>query len=71
MSETNSNQQRNCAVCGKPVVDNGTGGVAHIGGGAVEQKCRNCGWSGGQYQKFVHCPRCGDSTQMYDDHSAK
>ena len=70
MSETNKNENRNCAKCGKPVTDNGTGGVAHNGAGTVEQKCQNCGWMGGQYGKFSQCPRCGDQTSLVDDHYA-
>jgi len=72
MSETNQNQSRTCKVCGKEVVDNGAGGVAHVGGGTVEQECNSgsCGWRGGQYGKFSKCPRCGDGTQLVDDHQA-
>lgn len=62
-------QQKNCATCGKPVVDN-NGVLAHVGAGVIEQKCKNCGWSGGQYGKFSQCPRCGDMTSLVDDHVA-
>lgn len=62
-------QEKPCASCSKPVVLIG-GGWVHVGGGTVEQKCRNCGWSGGQVGKFSNCPRCGDGTQLVDDHSA-
>lgn len=51
-------------------MDNGTGGIVHVNGGTVEQKCRNCGWRGGQVGKFSNCPRCGDGTQLVDDHNA-
>lgn len=70
MSETVENQSRKCATCGKPIIDNGTGGIAHVNGGMVEQKCENCGWMGGQYGKFVQCPRCGDETSLIDHHAA-
>ena len=60
----------NCLVCGKEIVETENGTKVHIGGGAVEQKCRNCGWSGGQYGKYSQCPRCGDMTSLVDDHNA-
>lgn len=67
MSDTQEN--RNCAKCGKAVIDT-NGVVVHVGGGTVEQHCRNCGWSGGQVGRFSKCPRCGDGTQLTDDHIA-
>lgn len=70
MSETNNIEGKKCKVCGKPVIDTGTGGVVHAGGGTIEQGCRNCGWQGGQVGKFLNCPRCGDGTMLYDHHSA-
>ena len=70
MSETNQNQTRNCKSCGKEVIDTGTGGVVHAGGGMVEQKCQNCGWMGGQYGGFKQCVRCGDMVSLINDHSA-
>lgn len=71
MSETNQNRQ--CKVCGKEVVDAGMSGVVHVGGGAVEQVCKNlsCGWIGGQAGKYESCPRCGDKTQLVDGHTAQ
>jgi ribosomal protein S27AE len=62
--------QKTCAKCGKPVIDTGTGGLVHVGGGTMEQKCGNCGWSGGQAGGFSQCPRCGDETQLSNDHAA-
>ena len=62
---------KNCATCGKPVaLVNGS--YVHDGGGTVEQKCKNpaCNWKGGQVGKFSSCPRCGDATQLVDDHIA-
>jgi len=73
MSETNqAPENRNCKVCGKPLVDTGMGGTAHAEGGEMAQRCKNpsCGWSGSQVGKFTSCPRCGDSTQLADDHMA-
>ena len=70
MSETNQNQSRVCATCGKPSIDTGTGGIVHAGGGTVEQRCRNCGWTGGQIGRYPQCPRCGDQTLLVDDHAA-
>ena len=70
MSETIQNQNRVCATCGKPVVDTGTAGFVHVGGGQMEQKCRNCGWTGGQVGRYYQCPRCGDATQFGNDHIA-
>ena len=72
MSETNQPQPQNhlCKICGKEVFDNGTGGVVHAGGGTTMQRCKNCGWTGGQIGKFVQCPRCGDCTSLVDDHNA-
>ena len=67
MSEVSEN--RNCKTCGKPVVDTGDT-VVHTGGGMVEQRCRNCGWMGGQVGRFSQCPRCGDATQLVNDHNA-
>ncbi|MEX2053048.1 MAG: hypothetical protein WD898_02365 [Candidatus Paceibacterota bacterium] len=65
----NQTQESKCKTCGKPTVDTGSS-VVHVGGGIMEQRCRNCGWVGGQVGKFVQCPRCGDETQLDDDHSA-
>lgn len=71
MSETqNETKVRACAVCGKPVIDNGTGNIAHESGGVTTQKCQNCGWMGGQYGRYTQCPRCGDETSLVDDHNA-
>lgn len=73
MTETSQNQTRACKICSKEVIDMGTGGVVHSEGGTVTQHCKNlsCGWSGGQVGKFLNCPRCGDGTQLVDDHSAQ
>ena len=71
MSETSEKKEnRNCAKCGKPVIKNDSGVIAHIGGGIVEQRCNNCGWTGGQYGGFTQCVRCGDSTSLVNDHYA-
>lgn len=70
MSETNESQSRVCQVCGKPVVDMGTGGLAHIGGGVITQQCWHCGWSGGQAGGFTNCPSCGDGKELSNEHSA-
>ena len=71
---TNSqpSQPRTCAKCGQPVIDIGTGGLVHANGGTVMQRCNNpsCGWTGGQVGKYSNCPRCGDGTQLVDDHVA-
>lgn len=58
-----------CAKCGKQVfvTDNG---IVHDGGGIYEQRCRNCGWSGGQIGNYQRCPRCGDQTSLISDHVA-
>lgn len=62
-------QQKNCSICGKLVIDvNGT--IVHAGGGVAEQKCQNCGWTGGQAGRYTQCPRCGDMTSLVDDHVA-
>ena len=64
--------ERPCKVCGSPVVENSFGGMVHVGGGSMMQKCKNpsCGWSGGQIGGFTSCPRCGDSTQLSNEHQA-
>mgnify|MGYP001615036112 CR=1 FL=1 len=67
MSE--NNQTKNCGICGKLVIATPSAWV-HEGAGTVEQKCRKCGWSGGQVGKFINCPRCGDATELVDDHTA-
>lgn len=64
------NAARNCKVCGQPVVENEFGVVVHVGGGQINQKCRSCGWNGGQVGKFSTCPRCGDGTNLIDEHTA-
>ena len=72
MSENSTPNERPCKTCGKPVIDNGLGNVVHVGGGVVEQVCKNgsCGWKGGQSGGFDKCPRCGDGTQLVTDHRA-
>lgn len=71
MSEvTTTNPSRNCKTCGKPVIDMGTGGIVHDGGGVTQQKCQNCKWTGGQAGRYSQCPRCGDMTSLIDEHSA-
>ncbi len=70
MTETTQGLPRICKQCGKVVIDTGTDGVVHNGAGTVEQRCKNCGWTGGQYGKFSQCPRCGDQTSLIDDHFA-
>ncbi len=62
-------QNRTCTICGKPVVVNGDI-VAHDGGGVNEQKCNSCGWTGGQADGYQNCPRCGDQTNLVNDHVA-
>lgn len=71
-ASTSNSQTRNCKTCGKPVIDTGTAGIVHAEGGTVTQRCQNpsCGWTGGQVDKFSNCPRCGDGTQLVDDHIA-
>ena len=71
MSETTNPENRSCKICGKPVIDMGNGEVVHSQGGTVEQRCRSCGWGGGQVGKFTNCPRCGDATNLSDDHIAQ
>lgn len=67
-----ANQSRACKICGKGVIDTGTGGIVHVDGGAMMQNCKNpsCGWNGSQIGKFSNCPRCGDGTQLVDSHMA-
>ncbi|KKT20037.1 MAG: hypothetical protein UW07_C0019G0009 [Candidatus Nomurabacteria bacterium GW2011_GWF2_43_8] len=62
-------QSKSCVKCGKPVIVTENGYV-HDGGGMYEQVCRNCGWSGGQVGSYQRCPRCGDQTNLIDNHVA-
>lgn len=66
---TDQTQRKSCAKCGKPVILTPNGWV-HEGGGMYEQKCRECGWSGGQAGSYQACPRCGNSIALVDDHVA-
>lgn len=59
----------NCKTCGKPTVES-PNGLAHVGGGETEQKCMNCGWTGGQPLGYSSCPRCGDGTSLINNHRA-
>ncbi len=72
MSDVNVPVERPCKTCGRTVLDMDAQGTVHVGGGEMWQKCRNasCGWEGSQYQKHLNCPRCGDGTQLVDDHRA-
>ena len=63
-------EELKCKKCGKPVVNFGIDGIAHNGAGETEQKCQNCGWVGGQAGGYTKCPRCGDATNLVNDHSA-
>jgi DNA-directed RNA polymerase subunit RPC12/RpoP len=60
---------KNCSVCGKPIINTGLN-LAHTDGGVVEMKCQNCGWIGGQYGGVTQCVRCGDMTSLVRDHVA-
>lgn len=64
------NQPSACKVCSKTVLDNGQGVVVHVDGGMMEQRCKNCQWTGGQYGGYTSCPRCGDGTSLVNDHIA-
>lgn len=67
MSESPTN--RSCKTCGKPVIETGEN-VVHADGGVYEQKCQNCGWTGGQAGGMTKCPSCGDETSLVNDHKA-
>ena len=66
-----THQNRLCADenCTKEVIETDSG-LVHEGGGQILQSCRNCGWTGGQVERFIQCPRCGDQTALLDDHVA-
>lgn len=59
----------NCKTCQKPVVES-PNGLAHVGGGEIEQRCQNCGWTGGQPIGYEACPSCGDRTSLINGHRA-
>lgn len=61
---------KTCSRCGKQVIEV-NGSVVHVGGGTVEQRCKSCGWTGGQVGRYQNCPRCGDQTNLVDDHIAQ
>lgn len=68
MAEETKN--KNCKVCGKPVIDTG-GTIAHADGGVYEQRCQNCNWKGGQAGGVSKCPSCGDETSLINNHQAQ
>lgn len=63
-------QKKSCVKCGKAVMILSAGTIVHDGAGTVEQRCKSCGWTGGQIGKYITCPRCGDMTNLLDDHIA-
>lgn len=63
-------EKKYCNVCNREVLE-ANGNLVHNGGGEFEQKCMNCGWTGGQVGKFSTCPSCGNQTSLVDTHRAQ
>lgn len=62
-------EERKCKGCDRNVMVTEQG-VFHVNGGSMVQDCKNCGWTGSQIGGFEKCPRCGDGTQMLNNHMA-